>query len=77
MPFDTVVAHGPPPAARALAAKHGIAVFVPPIASCTDNAAMIAYAGALRLRNGESDDLSIAAYSRSHDLKRGKMRKVR
>ena len=33
-----------------------IRVVVPPLASCTDNAAMIAYAGLLRLRNGENDD---------------------
>jgi N6-L-threonylcarbamoyladenine synthase len=38
-----------------LGAKQGTKVVVPPVASCTDNAAMIAYAGALRLANGESD----------------------
>jgi N6-L-threonylcarbamoyladenine synthase len=40
--------------------KRGIEVAVPPLASCTDNAAMIAYAGALRLAAGERDDLSIS-----------------
>src|SRR5262249_11578410 len=44
-------------AAEACAAA-GLALYVPPIASCTDNAAMIAYAGALRLAAGERDDLS-------------------
>ncbi|HTJ85329.1 MAG TPA: tRNA (adenosine(37)-N6)-threonylcarbamoyltransferase complex transferase subunit TsaD, partial [Polyangiaceae bacterium] len=33
----------------------GVDLFVPPLASCTDNAAMIAYAGALRLARGERD----------------------
>ncbi len=42
------------------ASKRGIAVFIPPLASCTDNAAMIAYAGALRLERGERDDLTLA-----------------
>jgi len=55
----------------------GIELFVPPVASCTDNAAMIAYAGALRLADGARDDLGLAAYSRSPDLKRGKMAKAR
>jgi len=40
--------------------RRGIAVFVPPFASCTDNAAMIAYAGALRLAAGERDGLDLA-----------------
>ncbi len=31
-------------------AREGIALFVPPFASCTDNAAMIAYAGACQLQ---------------------------
>jgi len=41
-------------------ARRGIALFVPPLASCTDNAAMIAYAGALRLAAGERDGLDLA-----------------
>ena len=37
--------------------------FVPPIASCTDNAAMIAYAGAMRALSGESDAWALTATS--------------
>ncbi|GAB5542559.1 MAG: tRNA (adenosine(37)-N6)-threonylcarbamoyltransferase complex transferase subunit TsaD [Sandaracinaceae bacterium] len=62
---------------RRLAAKHDVALFVPPLASCTDNAAMIAYAGALRLAAGERDDLTLSAYSRSPDVRRGKFPKRR
>ncbi|MEN9578038.1 MAG: hypothetical protein RJA70_1047 [Pseudomonadota bacterium] len=36
-------------------ARYGIEAVIPPSRSCTDNAAMIAYAGALRLRAGEDD----------------------
>jgi N6-L-threonylcarbamoyladenine synthase len=54
-------------------AARGIALFVPPLASCTDNGAMIAYAGALRLEAGARDGLELAAYSRSPDLARGKL----
>jgi len=58
--------------AREAAAAQGVEVFVPPVASCTDNAAMIAYAGALRLARGERDDLTLRAYSRSPTWRRGK-----
>ncbi|HMJ56395.1 MAG TPA: tRNA (adenosine(37)-N6)-threonylcarbamoyltransferase complex transferase subunit TsaD [Polyangiaceae bacterium] len=51
-------------AAEACAAE-GLALHVPPMASCTDNAAMIAYAGALRLDRGERDDLSFATATRT------------
>jgi len=46
-------------------ATAGLALHVPPMASCTDNAAMIAYAGALRLCRGERDDLSFATATRT------------
>ena len=56
-----------------LATSVGVRVFVPPIASCTDNAAMVAYAGWLRLARGERDSLDVTAYSKSPDLRRGKI----
>ena len=49
--------------ASELGAARGIRVLVPPMASCTDNAAMIAYAGALRLERGERDGWELVATS--------------
>ena len=40
---------------RDLAARSGIRTVVPPFKSCTDNAAMIAFAGAQQLLAGEND----------------------
>ncbi len=45
------------------AAARGMRAFVPPLASCTDNAAMIAYAGALRAKAGERDGWDLVATS--------------
>jgi N6-L-threonylcarbamoyladenine synthase len=59
---DTIVLAGGVAANRELrersaseAAKVGLSVVVPPFRACTDNAAMIAFAGVQRLARGESD----------------------
>jgi N6-L-threonylcarbamoyladenine synthase len=46
-------------AAEAAASTRGIELVVPPPRACTDNAAMIAYAGARPLLNGEHHGLSL------------------
>jgi N6-L-threonylcarbamoyladenine synthase len=42
----------------------GGSVYYPPMELCTDNAVMIAYAGALRLAQGECDNLSVMVQPR-------------
>jgi N6-L-threonylcarbamoyladenine synthase len=49
---------------RRVAADAGAALVVPPIALCTDNGAMVAWAGAERLALGETDGLDISAKAR-------------
>jgi N6-L-threonylcarbamoyladenine synthase len=52
-------------AAQQACAKQGIALYVPPLSSCTDNAAMIAYTGAQKLLRGQRDGLELNVYSSS------------
>ncbi len=46
------------------AARHGFRLVAPPLHMCTDNAAMVAWAGALRLARGHSDPLDTPARAR-------------
>ncbi|MBT4911020.1 MAG: hypothetical protein HON61_06375 [Alphaproteobacteria bacterium] len=47
-----------------LALRNNMEFVAPPIKFCTDNAAMIAWAGGLRLLNGQKDSLEISVKSR-------------
>lgn len=45
-------------------AENGLAFTAPPLSLCTDNAAMIAYAGIERFKAGQRDDMRLAARPR-------------
>lgn len=49
---------------ESVAAENGVRFIAPPLSLCTDNAAMIAYAGMERYRAGSQDDLSLVARPR-------------
>ena len=47
-----------------IANKHAMKFIAPPMKFCTDNAAMIAWVGGLRLLRGQKDNLNIPARAR-------------
>ena len=51
-------------ALQALCDERSVSFAAPPLALCTDNAAMIAYAGGLRFQAGQVDDMTLAARPR-------------
>lgn len=51
-------------ALREMVSQEGAAVYFPRLEFCTDNGAMIAYAGCQRLLAGQRDDLAIRVYPR-------------
>jgi N6-L-threonylcarbamoyladenine synthase len=48
-----------------LASARGMTAHIPPVASCTDNAAMIAFAGAMRFARGDRDGWDLVATSQT------------
>jgi N6-L-threonylcarbamoyladenine synthase len=51
-------------ALRQMGEDNNVQVYFPRLEFCTDNGAMIAYVGCLRLLKGQQDDLSVAVYPR-------------
>jgi len=51
--------------AEQIAQKNKYTLVIPPLRYCTDNAAMIGYAGVLHLNNGEKSDLSLGPMAQS------------
>ena len=51
-------------ALEALASRHGMGFVAPPLWLCTDNAAMIAWAGIERFRDGLRDGMDLVARPR-------------
>lgn len=49
---------------QSVAKEHGVRYTAPPLALCTDNAAMVAWAGLERFRMGHRDDFSLSARPR-------------
>lgn len=56
-------------------AAAGLALHVPPFASCTDNAAMVAYAGAMKLLDPGYVDEPVVTFTRDARRKRGRFAK--
>lgn len=55
--------------------RSGIRVSWPDPKNCTDNAAMVAYLGALRRGTGASDPTALEPYSRAFGFRKGKIRR--
>ena len=51
-------------ALETVSAETGVRFIAPPLALCTDNAAMIAWAGIEKFRSGDPDDMTLAARPR-------------
>lgn len=58
--------------AKSRAEASSVELFIPPFASCTDNAAMIALAGVHRFTRSGPDALELAVYSRDPRRRRGR-----